>query len=61
MKEYYIIVNYKSELFKNGVADDSTLQMMKELNPAQYKTMMEGDEFAICSELVLNCEPDLTG
>ncbi|MBO7044113.1 hypothetical protein J6W34_06240 [bacterium] len=59
-KDYYIIVTYKSGLFKNGVASDETLNMIKELNPRQYKVMMEGDEFDNSSELVLNKEPDLT-
>lgn len=58
-KDYYVIITYKSGLFKNGVADSSTLQMMKDLNPRQYKVMMEGDEFDNSSELVLNREPDL--
>ena len=57
-KDYYIITTYKPELFKHGVADDSTLAMMRDLNPTQYKTMMEGDEFAVASELVLNKEPE---
>ena len=59
-KNYYIIITYKTGLFKNGVASDSTLQMMKDLNPRQYKVMMEGDEFDNASDLVLNKEPDLT-
>ncbi|MBO7693607.1 MAG: hypothetical protein J6T10_13390 [Methanobrevibacter sp.] len=58
-KDYYVIITYKSGLFKHGVADDETLNMMKDLNPAQYKIMMEGDEFDVSSELVLNTEPDL--
>ena len=58
-KNYYIITTYKSELFKNGVASDDTLQMMKDLNPRQYKIMMEGDEFDNSSELVLNKTPNL--
>lgn len=59
-KDYYAIITYKSELFKNGVADKDTLKMMKDLNPRQYKVMMEGDEFDVSSELVLNKEPDLS-
>lgn len=59
-KDYYVIITYKTSLFKNGVADSSTLQMMKDLNPRQYKVMMEGDEFDNSSELVLNREPNLS-
>ena len=57
-KDYYAIITYKPSLFKHPVAEEKTLAMMKDLNPAQYKIMMEGDEFAVASELVLNKQPE---
>ncbi|MBQ6630817.1 MAG: hypothetical protein IJH55_01635 [Romboutsia sp.] len=59
-QNYYAIITYKNELFKNGVADNKILHMMKDLNPRQYKVMMEGEEFDNSTDLVLNKEPDLS-
>lgn len=56
-QEFYIIVYYKPELFKDTVIQKEALNLMRECNPVGFKAMIEGDTFEITSDLVLNKQP----